>query len=94
MNDEIPVDHDRLHHIPFDPHEIVICIRCLLTLHYLISLIRVTSCLNKGWSYTIIKNTAQLHFSKCDHTTLIAVKQPCHADHDVYYICISNPMAQ
>ena len=39
MNDEIPVDHDRLHHIQFDPHEIVICIRCLLTLHYLSSLV-------------------------------------------------------
>ena len=39
MNDEIPVDHDRLHHITFDPHEIVICIRCLLTLHYLSSLV-------------------------------------------------------
>ena len=37
MNDEIPVDHDRLHHIPFDSYEIVICIRCLLTLHYLSS---------------------------------------------------------
>ena len=48
MNDEILIDHDRLHHITFDPHEIVICIRCLLTLHYLSSLFRVTSCLNKG----------------------------------------------
>ena len=83
MNDEIPVDHDRLHHITFDPHEIVICIGCLLTLHYLSSLVRVTSCLNKGWSSTIISNTAQTHISKRDHTTLIAVKQPCHAVHDV-----------
>ena len=94
MKDEIPVDHDRLHHIPFDPHEIVICIRCLLTLHYLNSCFGVTSCLNKGWSSTIMNNTAQTHMSKCDHTTLIAVREPWHADYDVYYICISNPMTQ
>ena len=63
MNNEIQVDHDRLHHIPFDPHEIVICIRCLLTLHYLISLIRVTSRLNKGCSSTIMSDAAQTHMS-------------------------------
>ena len=39
MNNEILVDHDRLHHITFDPHKIVICIRCLLTLHHLNSLV-------------------------------------------------------
>ena len=39
MNNEILVDHDRLHHITIDPHKIVIGIRCLLTLHYLSSLV-------------------------------------------------------
>ena len=63
MTNEIPVDHDRLHHIEYDPHEIVICIGCLLTLHYLSSLVRMTSCLNKRWSATIMNNTAQTRMS-------------------------------
>ena len=39
MNTDILVDHDRLHHITFDPPQIVIGIRCLLTLHHLNSLV-------------------------------------------------------